>query len=122
MSTARYFAAALTLAGLTACASEERIAQVPGCHSQVIVEVGKTGFDLGRAPALKDLAKETKTELTYDRWLGERRYLLGLQTTKSADRCENALARLRDDDRVVRAELDERRSAHTTWERTSVSQ
>jgi hypothetical protein len=114
MSTARYFAAALLAAGLTGCAAEERIAQMPGCHSQVIVEVDKTGFDLGREHALKDLAKETKTQLTYDRWLGGRRYLLGLQTTKSADRCANALARLRKDDRVKRANLDERRSANST--------
>jgi len=115
MSTARFLAAALFAVGLTACASEERIAQMPGCHSEVIVEIGVSGFDLGREHALKDLAKETKTLLTYDRWLGGRRYLLGLQTTKSADRCENALARLRSDDRVAHAELDERRSANSAW-------
>lgn len=115
MSTARCFAAGLIVATLAGCAHEERIAQMPGCHSQVIVEVGKTGFDLGRERALKDLAKETKTELTYDRWLGGRRYLLGLQTVRSADRCENAVARLREDDRVLRAELDERRSVSSSW-------
>jgi hypothetical protein len=115
MSTARFLAAALIVAGVSGCAHEERIAQVPGCHTQVVVEVGKTGFDLGREHALNDLAKETKTQLTYDRWLGGRRYLLGLQTKKSADRCENALARLRDDDRVKSAELDERRSANGAW-------
>jgi hypothetical protein len=115
MSTARLLAAALCVAGLSACAHEERIAQVPGCHAQVVVEIGVTGFDLGREHALKDLAKETRTELTYDRWLGGRRYLLGLQTARSADRCENALARLRKDDRVASAELDERRSANSGW-------
>ena len=116
MSTARLLAAALFALGLGACASEERIAQMPGCHAEVIVEIGVSGFDLGRDHALKDLAKETKTHLSYDRWLGGQRYLLGLQTTKTADRCENALARLRNDDRVARAELDERRSANSAWE------
>jgi len=115
MLTARSLVAAFLVAGLSGCAHEERIAQMPGCHTQVVVEIGVTGFDLGREHALKDLAKETRTQLTYDRWLGDRRYLLGLQTTKSADRCENALARLRQDDRVARAELDERRSANTGW-------
>lgn len=115
MSTARSLVAAFLVAGLSGCAHEERIAQMPGCHTQVVVEIRVTGFDLGREHALKDLANETKTQLTYDRWLGDRRYLLGLQTTKSADRCENALARLRQDDRVARAELDERRSANTGW-------
>lgn len=113
MSTVRALAAVLLVAGLSACAHEERIAQMPGCHSQVIVEVGKTGFDLGREAALRDLAKETKTQLTYDRWLGGRRYLLGVQTKKSSDHCANALARLRDDDRVKSAELDERRSVNS---------
>ncbi|HZF17426.1 MAG TPA: hypothetical protein VE046_15945 [Steroidobacteraceae bacterium] len=115
MTTARCLAAGLLLSALAGCAHEERIAQMPGCHTQVIVEVGKTGFDLGRERALKDLAKETRTELTYDRWLGGRRYLLGLKTVKSADRCENAVARLREDDRVLRAELDERRSLSSDW-------
>jgi hypothetical protein len=113
MSIARVLAAALLVAGLAGCAREEKIAQMPGCHTQVIVEIRKTGFDLGREHALADLAKETRTQLTYDRWLGGHRYLLGLQTRKSADRCENALARLRDDDRVRSVELDERRSANS---------
>ncbi|MGH8263436.1 MAG: hypothetical protein ACRET4_08150 [Steroidobacteraceae bacterium] len=115
MSIARVFAAALLVAGLAGCAHEEKIAQVPGCHTQVIVEIRKTGFDLGREHALRDLAKETHTQLTYDRWLGGRRYLIGLQTRKSADHCEHALARLRDDDRVASAVLDERRSVNSGW-------
>lgn len=115
MSIARVVTAALVVVGLAGCANDEKIAQVPGCHTQVIVEISKTGFDLGREHALKDLAKETRTQLTYDRWLGGRRYLLGLQTRKSADRCENALARLREDDRVASAVLDERRSANSAW-------
>jgi hypothetical protein len=115
MTTVRWIAVVVLAAGLMACASEERVAQMPGCHTEVIVEIGVTGFDLGREHALKDLAKETKTQLTYDRWLGGKRYLLGLQTAKSADRCENALARLRQDDRVARAELDVRRSADSSW-------
>ena len=115
MFTVRLAAAALVAVSLVGCASEERIAQMPGCHSEVIVEIGTTGFDLGRDYNLKDLAKDTRTNLSYDRWLGGRRYLLGLQTRKSADKCSAALARLRKDDRVTLAELDERRSADSGW-------
>ncbi len=111
MFTVRLAAATFIAASLAGCASQERIAQMPGCHSEVIVEIGKTGFDLGRDYNLKELAKDTRTKLAYDRWLGGHRYLLGLQTHKSADKCSAALARLRRDDRVNSAELDERRSA-----------
>jgi hypothetical protein len=115
MSTARLITAALLVAGVTGCASTDRVAQMPGCHTEVLVEIRKAGFDLGREHDLKDLAKDTHTKLSYDRWLGGRRYLLGLQTGKTADKCANALARLRNDDRVKHAELDDRRSADSGW-------
>jgi len=120
-SLARPLAASVLAAALVGCASEERVAQMPGCHTEVIVEVASSGFDLGSEHALKDLAKETRTQLTYDRWLGGKRYLLGLQTARSADHCDNALARLRQDDRVARAELDERRSVSSGWDWSSSS-
>jgi hypothetical protein len=119
MTTVRTLAATALATALVGCASEERVAQMPGCHTEVIVEIGTSGFDLGGEHALRDLARETRTELTYDRWLGGRRYLLGLQTAKSSDRCDSALARLRADDRVARAELDERRSASSGWDWSS---
>lgn len=118
MFTVRLAAAALAAASVVGCASEERIAQMPGCHSEVIVEIGATGFDLGRDYNLKELANDTRTNLSYDRWLGGHRYLLGLKTRKSADKCSAALARLRKDDRVNSAELDQRRSADSGWDRS----